>query len=177
MSNYYGSVSGGDSYFESRLHAYDWSRSTPADKLKALVQAAEYIDAFGYIGQKAAVYTLIEASDEDTDWTTDENRALIQAAELAQPLEFPRDADSEVPTEIEHAAYLIAKALLGGRDPEADLENLAVKQSQYGGVKTQYQRDGNNQEHIAHLIPSPQAFNKIRPFFRERDLFDVKRTS
>jgi hypothetical protein len=173
----YGSVAAGDTFFGARLHAYDWDRSTPADKLKALVQASELIDQFDYIGQKATVYTLVQASDEDTDWTTDTNRALIQAAEEAQPLEFPRDADSTVPTEIENATYLIAKALLSGRDPEADLENLAVRQSQYGGVKTTYQREGNNQEHLAHLIPSPQAFNLIRPFFRERDLFDVKRVS
>lgn len=174
MSNY-GSIAAGDAYFDARLHSYDWSRSTPEDKQKALVAASDLIDQFQYLGQKAAVYTLIEDNDEDTDWTEDDNRALIQEAELSQPLEFPRDADTEVPTPIEHATYLIAKALLSGRDPEADFENLAVKQSQYGGVKTAYQRDGNNQEHTAHLIPSPQAFNLIQPFFRERDLFDVKR--
>ena len=176
MSNY-GSVAGGNAFFAARLHAYDWDRSSPDDRLKALVQATELIDQFDYIGQKATVYTLVEASDDDTDWTTATNRALIQAAEEAQPLEFPRDADSTVPTEIENATYLIAKALLSGRDPEADLENLSVTTSSYGGVKTSYQRDGNNQEHLAHLIPSPQAFNLIRPFFRERNLFDVKRVS
>lgn len=177
MASKYGSVSGGDTFFGARLHAYDWDKATPADKLAALIQASELIDQFDFIGQKATVYTLVEASDDDTDWTTDTNRALIQAAELEQPLEFPRDADSAVPTDIENAAYLIAKALLSGRDPDADLENLAVKQSQYGGVKTSYDRSGNTQEHIAHLIPSPQAFNLIRPYFRERNLFDVKKNS
>lgn len=176
MANY-GSVSEGDTFFAARLHAYDWNKATPADKLAALVQATELIDQFNYIGCKATVYTLVQNSDEDTDWTTETNRALIQAAWLAQPLEFPRDADTDVPTDIENAAYLIAKALLSGRDPDADLENLAVKQSQYGGVKTTYDRSGNAQEHTAHLIPSPQAFNLIRPYFRERNLFDVKRNS
>jgi hypothetical protein len=176
MSNY-GSVSGGNTFFAARLHSYDWDRSTPADKLAALVQATELIDQFQYIGQKAAVQTVLDNLGCDADLTTDENQALLEAAEISQPLEFPRGDDSTVPTAIETAAYLIAKALLSGRDPEADLENLAVKQSQYGGVKTTYQREGNNQEHTAHLIPSPQAFNLIRPYFRERDLFDVKRVS
>lgn len=175
MANY-GTVSGGNTFFAERLHAYDWDRSTPEDRQKALSQATELIDQFDYIGQKNTVYVL-QSNNPDTDWTTDENRPIIQAAEEAQPLEFPRDADTTVPPEIETATYLIAKALLSGRDPEADLENLSVLQSQYGGVKTTYQREGNNQEHMAHLIPSPQGFNLIRPFFRERDMFDIKRVS
>lgn len=175
MASNYGTVVGGNAFFAARLHAYDWNRSTSADKLAALVQATELIDQFQYIGQKAAVQTVIDNLGDDADLCTDENQALLEAAEQSQPLEFPRGTDATVPTAIETAAYLIAKALLSGRDPEADLENLAVKQSQYGSLKTTYQREGNNQEHIAHLIPSPQAFNLIRPFFRERDLFDVKR--
>ena len=175
MSNY-GSVVNGDIFFAARLHGYDWNRSNPSDKLAALVQATELIDQFQYIGQKAAVQTVIDSLGDCADLTTAANQALLEAAEKSQPLEFPRGGDATVPTEIETATYLIAKSLLSGRDPEADLENLAVKQSQYGGVKTSYQRDGNNQEHIAHLIPSPQAFNLIRPFFRERDLFDLKRS-
>ena len=175
MSNY-GSVSGGNTFFAARLHAYDWDRSTPADRLKALVQATELIDQFDYIGQKHTVQVWLDANP-DADLSTDANKAAIQAAEEAQPLSFPRGDDTVVPSEIDTAAYLIAKALLSGRDPEADLENLSVMQSSYGGVKTTYQRDGNNQEHMAHLIPSPQAFNLIRPFFRERNLFDVKRVS
>lgn len=173
MSNHYGSVNGGDEFFAARLHAYDWNRSTPADKLAALVQSTELIDQYNFIGQKSAVQTVL---DNNPDAACEELRPLLQSAEESQPLEFPRGTDATVPTEIETATYLIAKALLSGRDPEADLENLAVKQSQYGGVKTTYQRDGNNQEHIAHLIPSPQGFNLIRPFFRERDLFDLKRS-
>ena len=175
MASNYGTVVDGDAFFAARLHAYDWNRSSPADKLAALVQATELIDQFQYIGQKAAVQTVIDSLGDCADLTTDENQALLAAAEESQPLEFPRGSDATVPSEIETATYLIAKALLSGRDPDADLENLAVKSSKYGGVATTYQRDGNNQEHIAHLIPSPQAFNLIRPFFRERDLFDLKR--
>lgn len=175
MANY-GSVAGGDAFFSARLHAYDWDRSTNADKLKALVQATELIDQFQYIGQKAAVQAVIDSLG-DVDLSTDENQALLEAAEVSQPLEFPRGSDTEVPDQIERACYLIAKALLSGRNPETDLESLSVQSEAYGGVKTTYQRQGANQEHMAHLIPSPQAFNLIRPFFRERDSFTVKRVS
>jgi hypothetical protein len=175
MADFYGTVVDANLFFAARLHSYDWDIASVDDRQKALVQASEYIDQFDYIGQKASVYTLVENSSDDTDWNEDSNKALIQAAEEAQPLEFPRDADTDVPTEIETATYLIAKSLLSGRDPDQDLEALSVKGASYGGVRTTYQRDGNNQEHITHLIPSPQAFNLIRPFFRERNLFEVKR--
>lgn len=171
----YGTVAGGDAFFAARLHNYDWNKSTSADKLAALVQATEYIEQFQYLGQKKAVQDVLTSLGEDADLCTEANQEALEAAELSQPLEFPRGTDTVVPEEITTATYLIAKALLGGRDPDADLENLAVKQAKYGGVTTSYQRDGNNQEHQAHLIPSAQAFNLIRPFFRERDLFDVKR--
>ncbi len=175
MANY-GTVNEANAFFSARLHSYDWDISTVEDRQKALVEATELIDQFNYIGQKNTVYVL-QTDNPDTDWTTDENRPTIQAAEEAQPLEFPRDADTVVPTEIETATYLIAKALLSGREPDADLENANVSSSSYGGVVTRYATGGNDQEHIAHLIPSPQAYNLIRPFFRERNLFDVKRVS
>jgi len=178
MASNYGSVSGGDIFFASRLHAFDWNKSTPTDKLAALVQATEYIELFNYIGQKAAVQTAIDSLGECVDLSTEENQELLQDAELSQPLSFPRGTDTTVPVEIEQACYLIAKELLAGRVPEADLENLSVKSASYGGVRTTYERGSNVlNEHLSHLIPSAHAFLLIRPFFRERNTFDIKRTS
>ena len=172
----YGTLAAANTFFAQRLHAYDWEISTVDDRQKAMNQATELIDQFDYICQKYTVQVVLDSIDAvNGDPTTDENQALLRAAEEAQPLEFPRGDSSTIPTEIEIACYLIAKALLSGRDPDADLESLAVKSAAYGGVRTSYARDGANNEHMAHLIPSPQAFNLIRPFFRERDLFDVKR--
>ena len=173
MANY-GTLTAANIFFAQRLHSYDWDISNVDDRQKALNQSTELIDQFDYIGQKYAVQQAIDATGV-VDWSTDENQAILRAAELSQPLEFPRGDSAVIPTEIETATYLIAKALLSGRDPDADLESLSVRTSSYGGVRTVYQRDGNNQEHMAHLIPSPQAFNLISPFFRERDTFTVKR--
>lgn len=162
----YGSVSAGDTFFASRLHSYDWTSASTADKTKALSQAAEYIDQFDYADQKYAVTLL---GDDPTE-------AEIQAANESQPHEFPRGTSSTVPTEIEEAAYLIAKALLSGRDPEVDLENQTLRTARIGQLSSSRDVDGNTQDHIAHLIPSPQAWNKIRPFLRERNLFCTQRT-
>ena len=175
MANY-GTLTAANTFFSNRLHSYDWDIANAEDRQKALNQATELIDQFDYIGQKYAVQQILD-TDEDADWTTDANMELLRQAELSQDLEFPRGSSATIPTEIETACYLIAKALLSGRDPEADLESLSVKTSSYGGLRTVYQRDGNNQEHMAHLIPSPQAFNLISPFFRERNTFTVKRVS
>lgn len=168
----YGTVIDGDTYFASRLHAYDWEVSSTADKTKALVQASELIDQFDYLEQK---YT-IAALGDSADYTVAAWDAAVQAANLAQPHEFPRGTSTTIPTEIEEAAYLIAKALLSGRDPEIDLETQTNKNSRFGQLSTSRDVAGNTLEHIAHLIPSPQAWNKIRPFLRDRDTFCLNRS-
>jgi hypothetical protein len=173
MSNY-GTVNEGNAFFDTRLHAFDWDNASVEDRGKALVQATELIDQFDYVGRKYTVQVAVDALG-DVDLDTDENRATLRAAELAQELEFPRGDSAVIPTEIETATYLIAKALLSGRDPDADLEALSTKATAYGDIRTTYNRDGNHQEHVAHLIPSPQAFNLLRPFLREHHEFDSKR--
>lgn len=174
MANY-GTVNDGNAFFDARLHSYDWDQATVSDRGKALVQASELIDQFDYVGDKYTVYVAKEALGDLADLTTDENKEILRQAELAQELEFPRGSSATIPTEIEYACYLIAKALLSGRDPDMDLESMATKSTSYGDVRTSYDRSGNTQEHITHLIPSPQAFNLLRPFFRERNQFDLYR--
>lgn len=176
MANY-GTVNEGNAFFSARLHSYDWDNASVADRLAALVQATELIDQFDYVGQKYTVQAALDAIEAvNGDSTTDANKEVLRLANLAQPLSFPRgSATTDVPVEIETACYLIAKALLSGRDPDVDLEALASRGVQYGDLKTQYARGGNTQEHLAHLIPSPQAWNLIRPFLRERNQFNLNR--
>ena len=176
MTNFYGTMVEANSYFSSRLHTGDWDISTADDRMAAMVEAAELIDQFDYIGEKFSVQESLDALGS-VDLSTDENQATLRAAELSQALEFPRGDSNVVPEEIERAGYLIAKALLSGRSPDDDLEGLSVKSTQYGGVKTTYHRSGIDQEHTAHLIPSAQAWTLIRPFIRERSAFDTKRVS
>lgn len=163
---HYGSLVEANAFFDSRLHSYDWDIATPSDREKALTQATELIDQFDYLGQKYAVSILPEDATEEE----------CRLAELSQPLEFPRGTVNEVPVQIEHACYLIAKALLAGRDPEMDLESLANRSASYGDVRVTYNRDGNLLEHMGHLIPSPQAWNLLKPFLREKYQFNMKRT-
>lgn len=162
---FYGTAVDGDAYFAARLFSWDWDTATTEDKEKALQTATDLIDQFDYLGDKYAIAIL-------GDDPSDEQR---KAANLSQTNEFPRGDVDLVPAEIEYATYLIAQRLLSGRDPQMDLEGLSVKFERYGSVQSSYDRSGNTQEHLAHLIPSPQAWNLIKPFLRERNVFVTKR--
>ena len=92
-------------------------------------------------------------------------------------MEFPRGADTEVPEAIRVASYEIAYALLDGKDPELELENLAVNAMGYGAVKTSYERSQLPIEHIINLVPSSVAWRLLKPFLRDSDALKLLRLS
>jgi len=166
----YGSLDEAQDYFDNRLHETAWSNASTDDHRKALIAARGVIDALNYKGDKATVYTLLQANEAATD-------EEIRAAEASQPLEFPRGADTEVPEAVRIAEYEIAYALLDGKDPELELENLAVTSMGYGGVKTGYERTGLPIEHIINLVPSSVAWRLLKPFLRDSDAMRLLRLS
>jgi len=167
---YYGSISEANDYFEMRLHSPAWLRSLVADRPKALWAATLIIDAMNYKGNKSTVYTLLEADSNATV-------AEIRAAEAAQALEFPRGADTTVPVDIRKASYEIAYALLDGKDPELELENLGITSQGYASVRTTYSRNQVPIEHIINGVPSPQAWRWLKPFLRDDDAIKLSRVS
>jgi hypothetical protein len=167
---YYGTLVEADSYFASRLHESAWSDADPADRPKALWAARQIIDALNFKGYKHSVYTLLKANPSA-------GQEDIRAAEASQPLEFPRGADTEVPEAIRIAEYEIAHALLDGKDPELELENLAISAMGYGSVKTSYERSQLPIEHIINLVPSSVAWRLLKPFLRDSDAIKLSRLS
>jgi len=157
---YYGSVAGGDLFHAVRIHSWDWNNATTLDKTKALYNAQQLIDRFSFIGV-------------ETD--------------SSQHLEFPRTrtlddgtvcligGSAGIPTSIEQAAYLIADALLGGRDPQADFEALNVKVETFGPVRTEFDTARSAKNHVANLIPSPSAWALILPFLHVSTAFTQKK--
>ena len=158
------------SYFAQRLHETAWSAASDADCEKALIAARGIIDSLNYKGYKASVYTLLQANPSAA-------QEQIRAAEASQPLEFPRGADTEVPEAIRIAEYEIAYALLDGKDPELELENLAISAMGYGTVKTTYERAQLPIEHIINLVPSSVAWRLLKPFLRDSDALHLSRMS
>jgi hypothetical protein len=169
----YGTQDEADEYFAARLHEFAWTSATAADRRKALIAARAVIDALNYKGVKHSVYTLCGPSLETSAISQDD----IRAAEASQPLEFPRGDDTEVPEAIRIAEYEIAHALLDGKDPELELENLAVSAMGYGAVKTSYERSQLPIEHIVNLVPSSAAWRLLKPFLRDSDALRLSRLS
>ena len=168
--DYYGTVVEATEYFDFRLYEQSWSAASVADRPKALWAATLIIDTLNYKGFKNTVYTALEADASATDET-------IREAEAAQPLEFPRGADTEVPEIIRKATYEIAHALLDGKDPELELENLGVVSQGYGSVRTSYSRSQVPLEHIINGIPATQAWRWLKPFLRDDDAIRMARIS
>ena len=155
----YASLVEANNYFDGRLHQFAWNNASPADRTRANNQAYEGINMFNYIEEKFPVAAALAANPNATE-------ATLQAAYLTQDGEFPRGTSSVVPKEIEYAQFLWAYALLDGRVPEEDFEQLAVTSQAYGGVRQAYNRQ-IAMDHIALLIPSPQAYNYLLPYFRD----------
>ena len=167
---YYGDVSEADEYFAMRLHERAWSSTSVVAKPKALWAASLIVDALNFKGVKHSVYTLLQANPA----ASNEN---IRQAEAAQPLEFPRGADTEVPQEIRIASYEIAHALLDGKDPEMELENLGITSQGFGSVRTAYNRSQVPIEHIINGIPSAAAWRLLKPFLRDDEAIKLSRIS
>ena len=82
-----------------------------------------------------------------------------------------------MPEAIRISQYEIAYALLDGKDPELELENLAVNAMSYGAVKTNYERSQLPIEHIINMVPSSVAWRLLMPFLRDSDAFHLSRMS
>lgn len=172
---YYGTLAEAGEYFNQRLHEWAWTAASEADREKALIAARRLIDGLAYKGYKATVYVVMEVHEGAV--IDDDIRAEIQAAEIVQPNEFPRGADAEEPEDIRIAQYELAHSLLDNKDPELELEILAVTSATYGGVKTMYQREQLPLEHLINLIPNAVAWRRLRPYLRDGDAIKLSRVS
>ena len=181
----YGSVEEADAYFAMRLHEQAWTNADPADRPKALLGATRIIDALNFKGDRHTVWLVKQSQihyHSSTDPYLDEASIRIEqeqrrAAEEQQSLEFPRGPDTVVPEAILRACYEIAHSLLDGRDPELELENLAVTAHGFGEVRTHYERAQVPIEHLINMVPNALAWNLLRPFLRDSEAIKLSRMS
>jgi hypothetical protein len=144
-----------------------------------LLTGSRTIDTLNFKGQKHTVHVLVTGAGYDTLEAALDAGAVtmdeVQTASLAQPLEFPRGDDTTVPAVIEYACYEIAHSLLDDRDPEMELENLAVLSQRYGQVGTTYNRGQVPIEHLINLVPNALAWRWLKPFLRDDDAIKLRR--
>lgn len=186
-TTYYGGLAEAADYFASRLHADAWLDADPENRPKALLEATRIIDGLSYKGYKHPVYLLLAAyglSDVPAASAGAVGSAVvlptfaqISTAEASQELEFPRGADTEVPSDIRRACYELAYSLLDGADPERELENLGIVSQGYASVRTTYSRAGVPNEHIVNGVPSALAWRLLRPYLRDDHAVKLSRVS
>ena len=169
MYTYYGTVNEANEYFDNRLHEEAWSDTSAEDRVKALIRATQIIDALNFKGHKAAVDVYHDENGNLFDGYDEED---LRDANLSQELEFPRGTDTVVPDAIKISNWEIAYNLLDGVDPDLELENLGVVSQGIASVRTTYNRNHTQIEHLTHGIPSAAAWRYLRPFLRDGD--DIK---
>lgn len=172
MYSYYGTLSEANTYFSHRLHEEAWSDATAADREKALIKATQIIDALNFKGMKAAVAAYY---DEDGNLIDGYDEEDLREANLSQELEFPRGTDTVVPDAIKFACWEVTHALLDGVDPDLELENLGVVSQGLASVRTTYNRNHTQIEHVTNGIPSAAAWRYLRPFLRDGDAIKFSR--
>ena len=138
-----------DTYFNGRLNSDVWEDSSSKDRQKALITSTRRINKLNFEGEK---------TDED------------------QMLQFPRDDDTVIPSDIEYGTCELALALLDGIDPEIEFENLGLRSFGYANARATYDRP-LVPNHILNGIPSLAAWQYIRPYLRDSKTIDLQRVS
>lgn len=165
---FYGEYSDANEYMlNAKLHNKAWVKADLDKRQRALIAASNLIDQLNFRGDKHSVW---QAGQDNPDATTSE----LLSADAGQDREFPRDADTEVPANIKKATWEIAYELLDGRDPQLDLETLAVVSQGYSSVRTTYQRDVPL-DHMKNFIPSALAWRWLVPFLRDENQLNLAR--
>lgn len=174
----YASVAEANAYFDTRLYSDLWNTQSVDTKTKALETATRMIDRLNFAGEKHAanlVRLSLTGSSNVNVWPgSDSEIKQIFDAGLGQELEFPRGADTVIPTDIKTACYEIAFALLDGVDPEAELDDLGVVSQGYSSVRTTYDRTSVPQHHNAG-IPSAVAWRFLKPYLQDGRAVKISR--
>lgn len=125
-------------YFQQRLHTSAWTNANSEQRTAALQYATDLIDQLNFAGSKT---------------------------DSAQELEFPRGTDTVVPDKIKKACYEITYALLDGRDPQFDIENMNRQGSVFQDARS-FHDVRFQPEHLMHGIPSSLAWRYLKPYLR-----------
>ena len=156
----YGTYTEGDTYFANRLYVSAWTEATNANKTIALAEASMRIDRLKFSG-------ILVADDQD--------------------LEFPRyyldydgtddvpEGDEEIPDDIQNACFELAFALLDGKDPDLELENLTVLNHRFDKIATG--KSGQILQHVLAGIPSVMAWHYLLPYLTSGRTLKLNRVS
>ena len=148
LIEYYGSSYDGSRYFEDKLASDYWTNADAATRRKALIEATSIIDRLNFYSTK-----------------TDES----------QKLQFPRNEETDIPDDVNFAAYEVSILLISGLRPEDYIANAGVKSDAFESLKVTY--TDTVPQHISTGLMSPKALMYLLPYLRVSGSVDIKRVS
>lgn len=174
----YVAVAEADVYFSQKLNRPLWPSTNPSDKLKALVEATQRIDRLNYGGKKADPSQFLQFPRGNTYTRPVPPSAPVNALlfNSIDPFETIVSKDPYVPVDIKIATCEVAYKLIDGVDPDEEINRLATESQGFSNVKTIYNRK-YLQEHMLAGIPSPLAWQHLRPYLRDPRTVRVTRDS
>ena len=141
LTAYVANVGEADTFLAQRLPDTAWTAADEVAKTQVLNMATQAIDRLNF-----------------------ENNKTVDS----QVLEFPRDGDTVVPSNIIDACILLSVEFLNGTTVN-DLRNQAdYKLQAYARVKTEY-KEGNSPHYMAG-IPSAEAWDLLKPYLRQSSI-------
>jgi hypothetical protein len=163
----YGTLPSANLYFDNRLRSRPWKRATNDEKMAALREATEQIDALNFSGRKIS-----EEQNHAFPRMQDECEpgfgypySMLEFAE-SYPREHRGKLDTRIPWNVIRATYEIALKLLDGFDPELDIKNLNTISDGFSSARSSYDRSFVL-EHIRAGIPSAKAWDLLRPYLAD----------
>ena len=123
----------GDDYMGDRLNTQEWDDADSATKAKALRHATHLLNHLNYVGAR---------TDPD------------------QESEFPRNGETEVPTEVKQACCEVALELLRDKFPESSDDAAGKTSESVGDASVSFDKGRTLYRENAHL-PSSVAFHLI----------------
>lgn len=159
--SHYGTIEGGDLYFNAGLDGRRWKATSPTKKQQSLVSATRIIDKFNYAGSKANSGQILQFPRKNT---------------YTDPIteEVTETKDDNVPEDIALATYLIAEKLLDGWNPDMEADNLTSIQHKYDKTAVLNTREFIP-EHLRAGVPSAKAWSLLKSYMRDPQLLEIVR--
>lgn len=127
-------------YFDGRLQTFPWDSASPSDQDKALMQATTLIERLNFAGVPNT---------------------------LNQLMKFPRGTDTQVPQDILSACAEIALVLLDDVDVNKEMKKINISDARISSVNTRTDTTQNPPDWQLAGIPSPIAWNFLKPYLRD----------
>jgi hypothetical protein len=162
-NNAYADIPTAQAYFDGRLNTQAWDMATPEDQGKSLIQATRAIDRLNFTGLRSYDNNqrLAGINEDGTLFGS-----IILLPEGGQPLEFPRNGDTTVPSDVIAACCECALALLDGVDTELEMQNANRTHQGFASVRETYDPRVVNMA-FRHGIPSMIAWNLLLPYLQD----------